>query len=157
MSWLTSSSHQGNFRPTLFPMYILRVLMPQIVKIGSPAFRRWLLEITPYQRLQRLKDITDTLERTVMDILSQKRAALAEGDEAVLRQVGEGKDIMSVLCESRDMWSSRALTIISQWKQICLLLKKIKFQILSYWDTWRASMITSFESFYKILRIGLVP
>lgn len=86
--------------PTLFPMYILRVFMPQIVKIGSPAFRRWILELTPYRRLQRLKNITDTLENTAKQILAEKKAALAEGDEALTRQVGEGKDIISVLLKA---------------------------------------------------------
>ena len=81
-------------------MYILRVFMPQIVKIGSPAFRRRILELTPYNRLQRLKNITDTLEDTAKQILAEKKTALAEGDDALTRQVGEGKDIMSVLCES---------------------------------------------------------
>ena len=80
-------------------MYILRVLMPQIVKIGSPALRRKILEITPYQRLQRLKEITDTLENTAKEILLEKKKALAAGDDAITKQVGEGKDIISVLCE----------------------------------------------------------
>jgi len=80
-------------------MFILRVFMPFIVKIGSPKFRRWILEWTPYQRLQTLKDISDLLEKTVNEILKVKKEALAEGDDAVTRQVGEGKDIMSVLCK----------------------------------------------------------
>ncbi|KAI0789862.1 cytochrome P450 [Abortiporus biennis] len=86
--------------PTLFPMYILRVFMPHIVKIGSPKFRRTILEWTPYPRLQRLKDITDTLENTVTRILQQKKTALAAGEKAVTQQVGEGKDILSILLKA---------------------------------------------------------
>ena len=33
------------------------------------------------------------------DIFRKKREALEKGDEAMLRQVGMGKDIMSVLCK----------------------------------------------------------
>lgn len=36
--------------------------------------------------------------KTSVDIFESKKAALALGDEAVMKQVGEGKDIISVLC-----------------------------------------------------------
>ena len=40
------------------------------------------------------------------EIYEQKKLALAQGDEAVKLQIGEGKDIMSILSESegRAVW-----------------------------------------------------
>ena len=86
-------------RPTIFPMHILRVLLPFIVKIGSPQFRRRILEWTPYPRLQRVREIVDTLEYTAKEILAAKRVALERGDEELAKMTAEGKDVMSVLCE----------------------------------------------------------
>lgn len=37
------------------------------------------------------------MDRTCVDIFEGKKRALKEGDEAVSKQVGEGKDIMSIL------------------------------------------------------------
>lgn len=42
-------------------------------------------------------------------IFDEKKRALSEGEEAVVRQVGKGKDIMSILCEwiveSEEPWT----------------------------------------------------
>ena len=35
-----------------------------------------------------------------VNILAEKRAALKAGDDALVRSVGEGKDIMSILCNA---------------------------------------------------------
>lgn len=42
------------------------------------------------------------MDRTSTEVLANKRAALAQGDEAVMKQIGQGKDIMSILrtCQS---------------------------------------------------------
>ena len=39
------------------------------------------------------------MESRAKEILESKRAALRAGDAAVEQQVGEGKDIMSILCK----------------------------------------------------------
>lgn len=44
-------------------------------------------------------NIIDVMEKTSTNILDAKKRAFEKGDEAVLHQVAEGKDIMSVLCE----------------------------------------------------------
>ena len=45
-------------------------------------------------------EISDAIWNTAKEVLESKKAALAAGDEAVSGQVGEGKDIISVLCTS---------------------------------------------------------
>ena len=46
-------------------------------------------------------EISDAIWKTADEVLQSKRAALAAGDEAVSAQIGEGKDIISVLRVSK--------------------------------------------------------
>ena len=43
--------------------------------------------------------LVDIMDATSRQIYKQKKEALAQGDDAVLQEVGMGKDIMSILCE----------------------------------------------------------
>lgn len=88
-------------RPAIFAIGGLQFLSPYLVKIGSARFRRWIMDnFLPYPRIQHLKDLIDSMDAQARDLLSKKRLALKEGNEALLQQVGEGKDIMSVLRSS---------------------------------------------------------
>ena len=62
---------------------------------------RWLEplgKITPIPGLRDMIRYSSTLKQKSREIYNQKKAALLQGDEALALQVGEGKDIMSVLC-----------------------------------------------------------
>ena len=59
-----------------------------------------MVELIPHKRLQKLVGIVDTMADKSAEIFSEKKNGLASGDEAVLQQVGEGKDIMSILSAS---------------------------------------------------------
>ncbi|PPQ71210.1 hypothetical protein CVT25_004681 [Psilocybe cyanescens] len=72
-------------------------LLPILVKIGTPKFRRAVLNMMPNKTLHKLRDIIDTMHGTSVEILESKKKALQEGDEAVALQVGQGKDILSIL------------------------------------------------------------
>lgn len=76
----------------------LGMTAPYAVKLGPAPFRRWLLDLLPLSKVQHLKGLADVMDNQARDILARKRVALASGDEALLHQVGEGKDIMSILC-----------------------------------------------------------
>lgn len=79
-------------------MFFLRVyLLPYLVKIGSPRFRRFIVGLLPFQNVQRLRSIVDVMYNTSIEILDAKKRALEEGDDAVSRQIGKGKDIISIL------------------------------------------------------------
>lgn len=41
--------------------------------------------------------MVDFMHDTSLEIYNSKKRAIAEGNEAVLKQVGQGKDIMSIL------------------------------------------------------------
>ena len=44
-----------------------------------------------------MKDLSDTVTRLAHEVLSVKKKALEEGEESVVKQIGEGKDIISLL------------------------------------------------------------
>ncbi len=71
-----------------------------MVNIGSPKFRRAVVDALPWTSLQELKGVIDKLHSISKEIFDVKVAAFEKGDEFVAHQVGQGKDIMSVLCQS---------------------------------------------------------
>ncbi len=74
-----------------------RMVLPYIVKIGSAAFRRKALDWVPSKHLHAAKKIVDIMDDNAKDIYFKKKEALARGDEKVIDQIGQGKDIMSIL------------------------------------------------------------
>ncbi|KAI0781533.1 cytochrome P450 [Trametes elegans] len=76
---------------------LMRQNLHRVVKIGPSWFRRGIVEILPHKPSQRLREIADSLHERSLSIVNEKKAALEKGDEALREQVGEGKDIMSVL------------------------------------------------------------
>jgi hypothetical protein len=72
-------------------------LLPTLIKFGPPKFLRFLVDIVPWGSLQKLRDMIDIMHDTSVEIFEAKKKALQEGDEAVLKQAGGGKDIMSIL------------------------------------------------------------
>jgi len=86
--------------PTLGPLLIFYPLIPFLSKLGTPAIRRKLLLAIPWPRLQKLGKSIDLISEASQEILRTKRELLANRDEALMEQVGEGNDIMSVLRKS---------------------------------------------------------
>ncbi|KAI0668337.1 cytochrome P450 [Trametes maxima] len=74
-----------------------RLSLPILMKIGPASFRRRAVELLPHDASQRMKQISDALHSRSLQIVNERKVALEGGDEALKQQVGEGKDIMSVL------------------------------------------------------------
>ncbi|CCM06147.1 uncharacterized protein FIBRA_09620 [Fibroporia radiculosa] len=83
--------------PSLVKLPIIRLMAPYVTRAGPAALRRFLLNFVPDGDIQRAKYIVDTMDFQSRKIFEKKKAALLQGEEAVLQQVGEGKDIMSIL------------------------------------------------------------
>ncbi|RPD74079.1 cytochrome P450 [Lentinus tigrinus ALCF2SS1-7] len=86
-----------SFGPTLVSINHLRRLLPYLPDIGTPAFREKLVDLFPNESVRRTKALSDIMYRRSVEIYREKVRALELGDEAVTKQVGEGKDIMSIL------------------------------------------------------------
>ncbi|KAI0823858.1 cytochrome P450 [Trametes gibbosa] len=92
--------------PTLSQLHpLVRLLLPKMVKIGPGAFRRKILEMLPEGPWQAMRRISDALGKRSHEIVDAKKKALRQGDEALKQQVGEGRDIMSVLLRENMMAS----------------------------------------------------
>ncbi len=66
-------------------------------KSGQPEFRRWIVDAVPYNNLHAVRDIVTSYMIPQSRYLKAKKAALDNGDETLSKQVGRGKDIMSIL------------------------------------------------------------
>lgn len=78
-------------------MFAFRPLLPTLTQIGTPKLRRKVVEWTPIGTVQQLRHIIDLMHETSIEIYSKKLDGLKQGDEAVMEQIGKGKDIMSIL------------------------------------------------------------
>jgi hypothetical protein len=92
-----TTSYQFHSSPTIFSLQIERQILPFILAIGTPEFRGKLVDLVPSKRLHRLRDIVNEMYITNLNVFEHKKRALKEGDEKVLQQVGQGRDIVSVL------------------------------------------------------------
>ena len=57
------------------------------------------MDLIPSETVQRLRDIINIFHETSVEILETKKEALRRGDQALAAQIGQGKDIISILCE----------------------------------------------------------
>ncbi|PIL34328.1 cytochrome P450 [Ganoderma sinense ZZ0214-1] len=85
------------FVPTVGDVVWTQEITPYLSYLGPAWFRRFLLDLVPIPKVQRLKTIVDVMSERLKKIYLAKKAALESGDEALLHALGEGKDVMSVL------------------------------------------------------------
>lgn len=78
-------------------------LLPLVLRIGSSTLRRRLLKFVPLPDLHKATVLVDAMSNSTQNILNGKKEAMERGDEAVLEQIGHGKDLMSLLSESHDV------------------------------------------------------
>ncbi|EDR04679.1 uncharacterized protein LACBIDRAFT_303978 [Laccaria bicolor S238N-H82] len=84
--------------PTIIRVAFFRAyLLVPALKIGTPKFRRFVLDLLPWKNLHDVRDIVDVMYNTSVEIFESKKKALMDGDEALAAQIGRGKDIMSIL------------------------------------------------------------
>ena len=76
-----------------------RQFLPYVTNIGTPGFRRWAMEHFPFSLVRLAVKLVDNTQAHAVRIFEEKKKALQEGDAAVEKQVGSGKDIMSILRE----------------------------------------------------------
>ena len=79
--------------------------------IGPAWLRHLIAKLIPDANFKHVKSIVDTLYTRSRDIYLDKKEALLKGDEELKHQVGQGKDIMSVLRESKPVLDSRSALI----------------------------------------------
>lgn len=88
-----------NHRPTGAHLAKFFLFLPYLVKIGSPSFRRKVVQWMPWKLVRDMQKNVDAIDGQARNVYNLKKEALLKGDDAVVQQVGSGKDIMSILCE----------------------------------------------------------
>ncbi|KAM5535768.1 hypothetical protein V8D89_010582 [Ganoderma adspersum] len=91
-SFFAALSALSVFRIISMPFWVLGGKLP-------PWIGGMLVDAIPSRRVQRVKNIVRTMRKRSEEIIAEKRAALQKGDESTVRQVDEGKDIMSILLQ----------------------------------------------------------
>ena len=80
----------------IIPMQIL----PLLLRTMSPGLRRKLIDYVPLPDLHLARDLVDILDGTTKTILAKKKQGLRLGDSVIREQIGQGKDITSLLRQS---------------------------------------------------------
>ncbi|KAF9042273.1 cytochrome P450 [Panaeolus papilionaceus] len=85
--------------PTLFSLALVRQFAPFLSKLGPASFRRKLVEWTPHQAVQKVKDMSDVMHQTAQSILEEKRRAFSTEK----MEDSDDKDIISILLRSNEV------------------------------------------------------
>ncbi|KAG6827437.1 hypothetical protein H0H92_011792 [Tricholoma furcatifolium] len=89
--------------PTIFSLSLVRQFAPFLSRLGSPAFRRKLVEWTPHHAIQKVKNMSDVMHETAVDILRRKRMDITQELEASESpESSTAKDIISVLLRANN-------------------------------------------------------
>ncbi|KAF8621408.1 hypothetical protein AX15_007820 [Amanita polypyramis BW_CC] len=80
----------------IYRMYIL----PVLAKLLPMKTRRRIVDLLPSRRLHRIRDMVDVMHNLSVEVYESKKKNLMEGDDVVTKQIGAGKDILSVLMKA---------------------------------------------------------
>ncbi len=83
--------------PSFVKIQWARFLFPYLPYLGPSWFRRAILDLVPSKTIQKAKEVTDVVNKRSEELVNAKKAALAKGEKDVTHQVGEGKDVLSIL------------------------------------------------------------
>ena len=85
-------------RPSADDTATFRGFVPYVEYLGPAWFRRFLLQLVPNKKVQRVKTLVDQVHNRSKEIFCAKKAAVERGDTELIHTIGEGKDVMSILC-----------------------------------------------------------
>ncbi|CAE6495283.1 unnamed protein product [Rhizoctonia solani] len=87
--------------PLITEMWYIRPFLPTLMKIGPARFRRFVVDSLPFGPVDRLKKVTDTMDKTASTVYNQKKLALANG--TLESEIAAGNDIMSMLLKQNEV------------------------------------------------------
>lgn len=76
------------------------MFLPYFSNLGTASFRHWAIRLLPSKNIKLLIDATEVMDETSKKVFYHKKEALEKGDDAVVHQMGEGRDIMSILSKT---------------------------------------------------------
>lgn len=82
-----------------------KIILPIILRLGTPHFRRFLVENSPLKSIRDVKALVDIFHNTSVEIYEAKKHAFQQGNEELAAQIEEGKDVISILMRANMMAS----------------------------------------------------
>ena len=89
--------------------------MPTIVRLGTPQFRRFLVENCPFKMVKDSKAFIDIFHNTSVEIFEAKKHAFQQGNEELTAQIGQGKDIICVLSTTPISFSLQQVVFLTKF------------------------------------------
>ena len=80
-----------------------RTLLPYLLRIFHPKILKFMGHILPWKNLNHLIKLADIINANARSIYETKKRLLESGDDATVKQVGDGKDIISLLSASTSL------------------------------------------------------
>ncbi|OSC96592.1 cytochrome P450 [Trametes coccinea BRFM310] len=87
------------FGPTIVQLNRWRAFLPFLQRVFPRSWLRFGAEVIPYEPLQRMRGISDSVNATARQILQQKKETLQKGDKMMMQELGEGKDLIAILMQ----------------------------------------------------------
>ncbi|KAI0739194.1 cytochrome P450 [Daedaleopsis nitida] len=85
------------FGPTLVKFGVWRRLLPWVRRTFPSSWLRYATEVLPWDPLRHMRGISDSVCMTAQQVLRRKVELLKQGGDSLANEIGEGRDLMSVL------------------------------------------------------------
>ncbi|KAH9024960.1 cytochrome P450 [Lactarius hengduanensis] len=90
----------NEWMPTMSSLAVHRNLFPYVHKVFHPTILKLVGRMLPWPKLNHLMDISETMNAGARRIYETKKRLLELGDDATIKQVGDGKDILGLLMQT---------------------------------------------------------
>ncbi|KAL5521682.1 hypothetical protein ACEPAF_2430 [Sanghuangporus sanghuang] len=94
------SAYVKKIGPTFVKTQFLRQFLPWVANIGSPSFRRRVVESIPSKVVKESLEVSNFLYSQATMIYRERKIAVESGDDMAKEKVGMGKDILSILLKA---------------------------------------------------------
>jgi len=84
-------------------LIVHRNFLPYLTKVFHPKVLKFMGKVAPWRALNRIIELTDIMNANAREIYETKKRLLESGDSATVKQVGDGKDIISLLSASMQL------------------------------------------------------
>ncbi|KAI0332873.1 cytochrome P450 [Cubamyces sp. BRFM 1775] len=91
------------FGPTLVKLHLWRPVLPWIKRLLPLNVLRYLASVFPWYPVRHMQAISDNVYETSRQVLRRKGELLKQGDAVMRQEIGEGKDLMSILLRQNVM------------------------------------------------------
>ncbi|KAG8709057.1 cytochrome P450-dit2, partial [Ceratobasidium sp. 423] len=82
-------------------------LLPYVHRIGTPAFRQWVLDLLPSKTIQKLRRAVKLQNEQAEEIIRSRQALLSAGND-LSSEAGRGRDMMTLLMKANESEGSES-------------------------------------------------